>query len=128
MCRARTVAGRRAAFLGPLLDCYNLACTTPQPVPWAAVVLAILAFLALRPGKGWLRRRRAGGAKSTADKEARLDGKLLNAMPQQLAPAQPPFSVGVVSSGDTHGQFSPVPVPASYLTTAGVGHGDGTAR
>lgn len=41
-----------------------------RPYSWLtppAVALAVLAFLAFRPGKGWLRRKAAGGGASAAD-------------------------------------------------------------
>lgn len=46
--------------------------TPPAPAPYfAAAVLAVLAFFALRPGKGWLRRKQPGAALDGGE-----DGKL----------------------------------------------------
>lgn len=72
---------------------------TPRPRP-AAAVLSVLAFFALRPGKGWLRRSRRAAPQA----EEGQRGEVSSEESFKLKPAQAPIVATVVDS--------PAPVPA----------------
>lgn len=94
----------------------------------SAVVVAALSFFALRPGKGWLRRRPppatlegGSGGLETPELLSAKEVALTAPEPQALTKS------AVVGSASAQGSLGPLPLPLSYISSQGASVRDAAA-